>query len=727
MVRSFRVFRVFWEHIFLSYIFLFGKFQTEKCRTEKYVVFCLPDMSLLDVRNLKTFFSTRKGEVRSVDDVSFALEQGETLSLVGESGCGKSVTALSIMRLVASPGRIAGGEILFEGRNLMGLSEAAMRAIRGDDIAMIFQDPMTSLNPVYSVGDQIAEAIRLHRKVSKKEAWNQAIEGMRDVAIPAPEARAKSYPHEMSGGMRQRVMIAMALACEPKLLIADEPTTALDVTIQKQILELIDDLRRRLGMAVILVTHDLGVIAGRADRVAVMYAGKIAESTGTGTLYANSRHPYTEALFQALPDKAAETRERLYSIPGMPPDLTHPPAGCRFAPRCRYVQDRCRAEEPTLGGETADHVFACFFPVGAREREDLKISAPPPAQEVATPVAPRANGQVLLAAEHLVKDFPVTSGAVMQRRTGTVSAVADVSFAIRNGETLGLVGESGCGKTTIGRLIVGLERPTGGAIMYGDRDLVRSRGREYRRQRRAIQYMFQDSYASLDPRMRAGAILREPLEVQGVGSRRDRVKRVEEMLGHVGLPQTAVERYPHEFSGGQRQRLGFARALMLSPTLIVADEPVSALDVSIQAQVLNLMRELQREMGLTYLFISHDLAVVRYLSNTIGVMYLGKLVEVGPADEVYLTPAHPYTRGLIDSAPVADPKAERAKVDAGVHGELPSAIHPPSGCRFRTRCPLAQEICSVVEPPLQPFGANGHRAACHFPLQTPSEAEGQQV
>jgi peptide/nickel transport system ATP-binding protein len=682
---------------------------------------------LLRVEDLHTDIRLKYSTVHAVDGVSFSIEAGETLGVVGESGCGKTMTALSIMNLLPTGGRVTGGSIHLDGTEITGLSEEMMRTIRGNEIGMIFQDPLTSLNPTMTVGHQIAEAVRLHREVSKEQALERAAEVLDLVGLPRAKERINEYPHQFSGGMRQRVMIAMALACEPKLLIADEPTTALDVTIQKQILELIDDLRRRLGMAVILVTHDLGVIAGRADRVAVMYAGKTAETTGTSTLYANPRHPYTEALFQALPDKAAETRERLYSIPGMPPDLTNPPVGCRFAPRCRYVQDRCRAEEPTLRGETPEHVFACFFPVGLRKREDLKISAPPPAREIATLVAPRANGQVLLAAEHLVKDFPATSGTVLQRRIGAVSAVADVSFAIRNGETLGLVGESGCGKTTIGRLIVGLERPTGGAIMYGDRDLVRSRGHEYRRQRRAIQYMFQDSYASLDPRMRAGAILREPLEVQGVGSRRDRDKRVEEMLGHVGLPQTAVERYPHEFSGGQRQRLGFARALMLSPTLIVADEPVSALDVSIQAQVLNLMRELQREMGLTYLFISHDLTVVRYLSNTIGVMYLGKLVEVGPADELYLTPAHPYTRGLIDSAPVADPTSERAKVEAGVRGELPSAIHPPSGCRFRTRCPLAQEVCAVVEPPLQPFGANGHRAACHFPLQTPSEAEVQQV
>jgi peptide/nickel transport system ATP-binding protein len=455
----------------------------------------------------------------------------------------------------------------------------------------------------------------------------------------------------------------------------------------------------------------------------VMYAGKIVETAATATLFANPRHPYTEALFQALPDKAAETRERLYSIPGAPPDLMHPPKACRFAPRCRYAADRCRAQEPGLLGETPDHRYACFFPVGETERgrraaEFANFERPVDQAETFAPV----QGEVVLSTKNLVKYFPVTAG-IMQRRIGSVSAVADVSFEIRHGETFGLVGESGCGKTTIGRLIVGLDTPTSGTINFAGRDLARVSGRAYRRMRRQIQYMFQDSYASLDPRMRAGSILREPLVVQGIGSRRDQEKRVEEMLESVGLPRQAVDRYPHEFSGGQRQRIGFARALMLQPELIIADEPVSALDVSIQAQVLNMMRDLQRKMGLTYMFISHDLAVVRYLSNHIGVMYLGKLVEVGPADEVYLTPAHPYTQGLIDSAPVADPQAEHAKARSGVRGELPSALTPPSGCRFRTRCPLAQEICAEAEPPLRPFSPDQHLAACHFPLQTPMSAE----
>jgi peptide/nickel transport system ATP-binding protein len=678
---------------------------------------------VLEIENLHTDIKLRQGTVHPVDGVNLYVDPGETLGIVGESGCGKTMTALSIMGLLPVGGVIAEGRIFLDGRQISDLSEDQMRRVRGNEVGMIFQDPLTSLNPTMTVGKQIAEAVLLHRDVSREQAMDRAAEVLDLVGLPKPRERLNEYPHQFSGGMRQRVMIAMALACEPKLLIADEPTTALDVTIQKQILELIDDLRQRLQMSVVLVTHDLGVIAGRANRVAVMYAGKIVETTDTKTLYANPRHPYTEALFQALPDKAAETRERLYSIPGAPPDLMHPPKGCRFAPRCRYAADRCRAEEPGLLGESPDHRYACFFPVGESERGtragQLADKAPPmvPDEEFAP-----LPDEVVLSTKNLVKDFPVTAG-VMQRKIGSVSAVADVSFDIRRGETFGLVGESGCGKTTIGRLIVGLENPTSGGISFEGTDLAGVSGRSYRRMRRRIQYMFQDSYASLDPRMRAGSILREPLVVQGIGNRREQQQRVEEMLENVGLARAAVDRYPHEFSGGQRQRLGFARALMLEPELIVADEPVSALDVSIQAQVLNMMRDLQHKMGLTYLFISHDLAVVRYLSSHIGVMYLGKLVEVGPADEVYLSPAHPYTQGLIDSAPVADPVTEHAKAKSGVRGELPSALTPPSGCRFRTRCPLAQEICAEVEPPLRPFSPTRHLAACHFPLQTPMSAE----
>jgi peptide/nickel transport system ATP-binding protein len=674
---------------------------------------------LLEISDLRTEIRLRHGVVHAVDGVSLQVEPGETLGIVGESGCGKTMTALSIMNLLPTGGRIAGGSIKLANTEISTLSEDAMRKIRGNEIGMIFQDPLTSLNPTMTVGRQIAENVTLHREVSREQAMDRAAEVLDLVGIPRVRERIKEYPHQFSGGMRQRVMIAMALACEPKLLIADEPTTALDVTIQKQILELIDDLRRRLGMAVILVTHDLGVIAGRADRVAVMYAGKIAEISDTETLFARPRHPYSEALFQALPDKAADAGERLYSIPGLPPDLTNPPTGCRFAARCRYVTDRCKEEEPRLTGEVAGHEFRCFYPVGPSERTETGRLTGFNQAETEAPMPGPGIGDVLLDVEHLVKDYPVTRGAVLQRRVGWLSAVADVNFAIRSGETFGLVGESGCGKSTIGKLVVGLETLTGGSINFKGKDLAKSSGREYRRERRNIQLMFQDSYASLDPRMRAGTLLREPLVIQGIGSKQEQIKRVDEMLDKVGLPRSAAERYPHEFSGGQRQRLGFARALMLQPQLIVADEPVSALDVSIQAQVLNMMKELQHDLGLTYLFISHDLGVVRYLSDKIGVMYLGKLVEVGPAEEVYLRPAHPYTRGLLDSAPVADPEAEKKKVTEGVKGELPSAIHPPSGCRFRTRCPRAQSICADVEPPMTPFTGEGHLAACHFPLQSP--------
>jgi peptide/nickel transport system ATP-binding protein len=680
---------------------------------------------LLQIEDLRTEIRLRSATVHALEGVSLNVEAGECLGIVGESGSGKTMTALSIMQLLPPGGHITGGQIMLGGQEISSLDDDGMRHVRGNEVGMIFQDPMTSLNPTMTVGDQIAETVLLHRGADTKTARARAVEVLGLVGMPRPAERVSNYPHQLSGGMRQRVMIAMALACEPKLLIADEPTTALDVTIQKQILELIDDLRRRLGLAVILVTHDLGVIAGRADRIAVMYAGKVMESTSTARLFANPRHPYTEALFGALPEKAADQTERLYSIPGMPPDLTNPPTGCRFAARCRYVQDRCKQTEPPLEGDSWEHVFRCYFPVGRSDQDAsaarLEVAEIPHERRAPVDVAVDGNG-TLLRADNLVKNFAVTSGAVLQRKVGEVSAVAGVSFSIRAGQTFGMVGESGCGKTTIGRLIAGLEKATGGSILLDGEDLTKLSKRERRRRSPKIQLMFQDSYASMDPRMRVGPILREPLAIQRIGSHQEQRNKIAAILDEVGLPRAAVERYPHEFSGGQRQRLGLARALILNPKLVVADEPVSALDVSIQAQILNLMLDLQRDLGLTYLFISHDLSVVRYLSETIGVMYLGKMVEVGPADDVYYRPVHPYTRGLIDTIPVADPAVAQAREDKGVSGELPSAISPPSGCRFRTRCPRAQEICAQEEPPLRPFTAGGHLAACHFPLREPGAA-----
>ncbi len=702
---------------------------------------------LLEIKDLHTEIRLRRSTVYAIGGVNLTVDPGECLGIVGESGCGKTMTALSVMRLLPNGGHITGGSIFLDGQDITHLDDEAMQDVRGNLVGMIFQDPMTSLNPTMTIGDQIAESVRLHRGADKQAGLERAVEVLGLVGMPKPAERIGNFPHQLSGGMRQRVMIAMALACEPKLLIADEPTTALDVTIQKQILELLDNLRQRLGMAVILVTHDLGVIAGRADRVAVMYAGRVVETTDTATLFANPRHPYTQALFEALPDKIVEpagVAKRLYNIPGQPPDLTDPPRGCRFAARCRYGQDSCRETEPDLKGDVPLHEYRCFFPVGEAALDAPAEDADAPtvaaaeaeaeagAAEGAIPVlatAPSVDGATadgtLLKVEHLVKEFPVTAGAIMQRRVGSVSAVADVSFEVPRGKTFGMVGESGCGKTTIGRLIVGLENANSGSIIFDGQDLSELSTRGRRRNSGKIQLMFQDSYASMDPRMRVSTILREPLVIQHQGSRKEQEKRVAAIMDEVGLPQAALDRYPHEFSGGQRQRLGLARALILRPSMIVADEPVSALDVSIQAQILNLMLDLQQDNGLTYLFISHDLSVVRYLSDTIGVMYLGKLVEVGPADEVYFGPVHPYTKGLIDTVPVADPLLERAKESQGVMGELPSAVAPPSGCRFRTRCPIAQDLCAEQEPPLRPFTAKGHMASCHFPLREPEADAGE--
>jgi peptide/nickel transport system ATP-binding protein len=682
---------------------------------------------VIDVSNLSTHIQLGRSVVPAVGDVSICIEAGETLGLVGESGCGKSMTGLSIMNLLPPGGHIVGGSVRLGERELVGLLDAELREIRGNEIAMIFQDPLTSLDPTKTIGYQVAEPVRLHRGVNKAEALERAAEVLGLVGLPRPTERLGDYPHQLSGGLRQRVMIAMALSCEPKLLIADEPTTALDVTIQAQILELLNEMKSRLGMAMLLITHDMGVIAGHADRVSVMYAGRIVETAGTDNLFRSMRHPYTQALLASIPRPSHDASKRLHTIGGAPPDLSMLPAGCSFAVRCSRATDTCRSDEPPLTGQTGAHLFACWHPVDGpigSGRGNGSKAATPVIPERQMPLAASRPDQVvpgsaLLEARNLVKEYPVASGAFLQRKSGAVHAVSDVSFSVHAGETFGLVGESGCGKTTIGKMIVALERPNSGRVLFAGREITALGGGELRRNRKNLQLMFQDPYSSLDPRMRVGAIIREPLVIQKIGSRGEQTKRVYELLDEVGLPRNAVERYPHEFSGGQRQRIGLARALALNPQMIVADEPVSALDVSIRAQVLNLMKRLQADHDLTYVVISHDLAVVKYMAARIGVMYLGKLVEVGSADDIYRRAAHPYTASLIATIPVPEPEIARMRRGAGIAGELPSPIHPPSGCRFRTRCPLAQEICSVTEPLPRSFGP-GHVAACHFPLQDPT-------
>lgn len=663
-------------------------------------------MSLLNVRELETSFGLRKKDVIAVAGVTLTVEAGECVGVVGESGCGKTTTGLSVMRLLPRNGRITGGAIDFEGRDLASLSEETMQTVRGNDIALIPQDPMTSLNPVKRIGDQIAEGFILHGLGDKKAAYERAVEVLRLVEMPEPEARMRQYPHELSGGLRQRVMIAMALVCSPKILVADEPTTALDVTIQAQILNLLDSLREKMNMAVILITHDMGVIASRTDRVVVMYAGKVVEEAPTTAIFASSRHPYTQALLASVP-RLDITVERLNAIPGLPPDLSETIVGCRFAPRCSFATDDCRQVEPPTQTDGASHSFACFHPVNG------PLQATPVTIRTADAVG--ATSPALVSVDHLVKEFPLRKGLLSRSHSLFVSAVADVSFEIGEGETFGLVGESGCGKTTIGRMITGLEEPTSGTISFPGFDPTGKKKNLRLELARMRQMMFQDPYASLDPRKRVRDIIREPLEIQQSFSAAAMDERVRELFDMVGLSPSVMERYPHEFSGGQRQRIGLARALALKPRLIIADEPVSALDVSIQAQILNLMKDLQEQSGVSYMLISHDLAVVRHIANRIGVMYLGKLVEVGPASEVFSNPSHPYTRALLNAVPSLDDR-EAAKARANtIVGDLPSAINPPSGCRFRTRCAFATDRCAEETPVAQPVGI-GHQVACHFPL-----------
>ncbi len=683
---------------------------------------------VLRVSSLRTEIVRPGMRVRAVDGVSFDVAAGECLGLVGESGCGKTMTARSILRLLPRGGVITAGSVTLEGTELTQLSERDMQSVRGQDVGMVFQDPASFLDPTMTISRQISESVVVHAGADRAAAAARAVETLAMVQMADPERVSALYPHQMSGGMLQRAMIAAALACGPRLLIADEPTTALDVTIQRDILELIDDLRGQLGMAVILVTHDLGVIAGRTERVAVMYAGRIVEHAETAAIFADPRHPYTEALLDALPELADPGARSLYSIPGRPPARAQVLPGCSFAPRCRYASDWCTSHEPGLEEDNPGHVYACFFPIGAVTGVPADAAGRRPSAWSAgrarasagrrgTGVLPGPADAPLLEVTGLVKNFPVISG-VAGRRTGAVSAVAGVSFEIAAGQTFGLVGESGCGKTTVARLLVGLERASEGSIVFRGTELTELSRRARRGHGPGIQLMFQDAFASLDPRMRVHSILSEPLAIQKTIRRRGHRRQVLRILDEVGLPPEAASRYPREFSGGQRQRLALARALIQRPALIVADEPVSALDVSVQAQILNLMRKLQRQHNLSYLFISHDLSVVRYMADVIGVMYLGKLVEVGPAEDICAAPGHPYTAALIAAVPVVSGQPHSlAPVDGRPDaGSPPLATEPPSGCRFRTRCPLAADVCAEAEPPLRPHVTPGQLVACHFPL-----------
>ena len=659
---------------------------------------------LLEVKNLKTWFDTQAGKTTVVDDISFSIRKGETFALLGESGCGKSMTALSLMQLLPSQAsRNMSGEVLLDGQDLLAIPESAMRNIRGNKVAMIFQEPMTSLNPVLTVGYQIEEVLQKHKGLKGAQAKARIIELLEAVGIPDPKQRTNEYPHQLSGGMKQRIMIAIALAGEPDLLIADEPTTALDVTIQAQVLDLLKDLQKKTGMAVLMITHDLAVVSEMVDHVAVMYAGQIVEIADRDKFFSNPQHPYSQKLFEALPSMEKRD-EALATIPGTVPSLDQVFRSCRFSSRCQYVWDECKSKVPSLKAHLPEHSIRCFlYEENAPERKVNEV-------QIIEKQAPRKDSnEVLLNVEHLKIHFPIHKG-LLKRVAGYVYAVDDVSLLVNKGRTLALVGESGCGKTTLGKGIIQLIKPTDGNVEFAGTELTTLDTQALRSRRKDFQIIFQDPFSSMNPRMMVGDIIEEGMVAQNIGENAAaREKIVGKLLAQVGLSPEHRNRYPHEFSGGQRQRICVARALAVNPKLIVCDEPTSALDVSVQAQILNLLKELQQEFGLTYLFITHNISVVSYLADDVAVMYLGRIVEKGKVEDVLENPRHPYTQALLSAVPIIDKetKQEVLKLD----GDPPSPINPPQGCYFHPRCPKVMDKCKREYPKTSQI-SNTHTINC---------------
>lgn len=688
---------------------------------------------IMQVRDLHVSFATEAGVCRAVRGVNFDLWRGRTLGIVGESGSGKSVTALSLIGLLDDNAKVT-GSIIMNGEELIGKTDEEMSEIRGERIAMVFQDPLSALTPMFTIGDQIAEGLITHHPdMSKQQIHDRCVELLDLVGIPQPEERLSSFPHQFSGGMRQRVMIAIAIANNPDVIIADEPTTALDVTIQAQILDVLAKAQKETGAAVVLITHDLGVVAGAADDILVMYAGRPVERASIDDVFQHPSMPYTMGLLGAVPKPHIAASQRLVPIQGNPPSLVDIPKGCPFSPRCPLATPECSLSEPNLEVVDANsgHLASCrrLQEIIDKNMKYTDVFPVPDLLPADWADVPRDQRPVTLEVDHLVKHFPLTGGGMFRRTIGQVAAVDDVTFKIRQGETLALVGESGSGKSTTLMEIMNLMKPEDGRIVVLGHDLAELKKKAERKAlRKDLQIIFQDPMSSLDPRMPIYDVLAEPLKVHK-WSKEKINRRIGELMELVGLNPDYVDRFPAQFSGGQRQRISIARALATDPKVLLLDEPIASLDVSIQAGIINLLEDLQAKLKISYLFVAHDLAVIRHISDRVAVMYLGQVVELGETEDVFTHPRHPYTQALLSAIPVPDPVVERTRQRIILKGDLPSPSEKHPGCRFASRCPVKlrltpeqQKMCEAKRPVLTSDDQIATEFACHFPLDVNDES-----
>ena len=688
---------------------------------------------IMQVRDLHVSFATEAGVCRAVRGVNFDLWRGRTLGIVGESGSGKSVTALSLIGLLDDNAKVT-GSIIMNGEELIGKTDEEMSEIRGERIAMVFQDPLSALTPMFTIGDQIAEGLITHHPdMSKQQIHDRCVELLELVGIPQPEERLSSFPHQFSGGMRQRVMIAIAIANNPDVIIADEPTTALDVTIQAQILDVLAKAQKETGAAVVLITHELGVVAGAADDILVMYAGRPVERASIDDIFQHPSMPYTMGLLGAVPKPHIAASQRLVPIQGNPPSLVDIPKGCPFSPRCPLATPECSLSEPNLEVVDANsgHLASCrrLQEIIDKNMKYTDVFPVPDLLPADWADVPRDQRPVTLEVDHLVKHFPLTGGGMFRRTIGQVAAVDDVTFKIRQGETLALVGESGSGKSTTLMEIMNLMKPEDGRIVVLGHDLAELKKKAERKAlRKDLQIIFQDPMSSLDPRMPIYDVLAEPLKVHK-WSKEKINRRIGELMELVGLNPDYVDRFPAQFSGGQRQRISIARALATDPKVLLLDEPIASLDVSIQAGIINLLEDLQAKLKISYLFVAHDLAVIRHISDRVAVMYLGQVVELGETEDVFTHPRHPYTQALLSAIPVPDPVVERTRQRIILKGDLPSPSEKHPGCRFASRCPVKlrltpeqQKMCETKRPVLTSDDQIATEFACHFPLDVNDES-----